>query len=160
MKRALISGLLLSVVALPVMAGNEGPGCGLGNQIWKGKSGLMAHISAGTTNSSFSNQAFGITSGTLGCNQNAVASNELEKKVFVASNIDDLAQDIAQGNGQHLSSLAALMGIEEQDKDAFFSLTQSNFENIFNSEEPTYKEVLAALDSTMATDQRFAHYVR
>jgi hypothetical protein len=159
MKRALISGLLLSIAALPAMADNEGPGCGLGQKVWKGKSGLSAHSSAATTNGTFSNQLFGITSGSLGCNKDAVASNDLEKKAFVASNIDDIAKDIAQGNGKHLSSLASLIGIQQQDREAFFSLTQNNFETIFKTEEPTYHDVLAALDSTMAADQHFARYV-
>jgi len=160
MKRALFTGLFLSVASLPAMAGSEGPGCGLGQEVWKGKSGLVAHTSAATTNGTAANQLFGITSGSLGCNKDAVVSNDLEKKVFVASNIDDLAQDIAQGNGQHLSSLASLIGIEDQDKDAFFSFTQDNFESIFKTETSTYKEVLAALDSTMSTDDRFSRYVR
>jgi len=160
MKRLLFSGLLLSMTALPVLADNEGPGCGLGQTIWKGKSGLVAHTSAATTNGTVANQLFGITSGTLGCNKDAVASNDLEKKAFVASNIDDLAKDIAQGRGYHLSSLATLIGIPEQDKTAFFSLTQSNFETIFKTEESNYSDVLAALDDAMATNQQFVHYVR
>ena len=159
MKKILFSGLLLSVMSLPVMAENNGPGCGLGNQVWKGKTGLLAHISAATTNGTGS-QTFAITSGTLGCNQNAIVYNDLEKKAFVAFNTDDLAKDVAQGNGSHLASLASLIGIEEQDKTAFFSHTQNNFETIFPSNETSYGEILAALDTTMSTDVRFAKYVR
>ncbi len=159
MKRVLFSGLLLSMSVLPVLAANNGPGCGIGQQIWKGKTGLFAHTSAATTNGSLSNQLFGITSGSLGCNKDAVAYNDLEKKAFVASNIDDIAKDVAQGNGDHLASLASLIGIETQDKDAFFTLAQNNYENIFQSEDLNYNNVLAALDNAMETDVRFIRYV-
>jgi len=161
MKRVvLVTGLLLSVSALPVLAGNNGPGCGLGQQVFKGSSGLSAHSSAATTNGSFSNQLFGITSGSLGCNQDAVVSNDLETKVFVASNMDSLAQDVAQGGGAYLSSLAALMGIDEKDKSDFYSFTQQNYETLFKAEDSTYEDVLASLDDAMTVDSRFVTYVR
>ena len=43
-------------------------GCGVGTMIFKGKSGLAPHVLAVTTNGTFGNQTFGMTSGTLGCN--------------------------------------------------------------------------------------------
>lgn len=161
MKRVvLVAGLLLSVSAFPVLAGNNGPGCGLGQQVFKGSSGLSAHSSAATTNGSFSNQLFGITSGSLGCNQDAVVSNDIEKKVFVASNMDSLAQDVAQGGGSYLTSLASLMGIKAKDKSAFYSFTQKNFETIFKTENKTYEDVIASLDAAMIDDSRLTTYVR
>ena len=159
MTKILLSGLLLSVSALPAMAGNNGPGCGLGETVWKGQTGLMPHISAATTNGTGS-QSLAILSGTLGCNQDAVVYKEMEKEAFVAFNTDDLAKDVAQGNGSHLASLASMIGIEEQDKTDFFSLTQDNYESIFQANNVAYKDVLAAIDTAMASDARFVRYVR
>ncbi len=159
MKKILFSGLLLTVSSLPVLAENAGPGCGLGENIWKGQSGLMPHISAATTNG-IGSQSFAITSGTLGCEEDSVVYNDIEKKAFVAFNTDDLAKDVAQGSGDHLTSLASMIGIETQDRSAFFTLAQNNYEVIFQSETLAYGDILAALDSAMVTDTRFARYVR
>lgn len=159
MTKILLSGLLLSISALPVMAENNGPGCGLGETIWKGQSGLMPHISAATTNGTGS-QSLAILSGTLGCNQDAVVYKEMEKEAFVAFNADDLAKDVAQGNGSYLASLASMIGIEKKDEAEFFSLTQDNYESIFQANNGAYQNVLAAIDTAMASDARFARYVR
>ena len=159
-KFCLAVGFILTAPQLTFAAQN-GPGCGLGQQVWKGQSGLFAHTSAATTNGTFSNQLFGLTSGTLGCDaDNAVVENEYEKKQFVAANIDFLAQDVAQGNGDHLYSLASLMGIKQQDKSTFFSVAQANYDNIFTSSNTDYKSVLAALDVAMSENPRLKHYVR
>ena len=159
MKKILFSGLLLTTISsLPAMAENAGPGCGLGENIWKGQTGLMPHISAATTNGTGS-QTFAITSGTLGCEKDAMVYNDLEKKAFVAFNTDDLAKDAAQGNGNHLASLADMIGIKAQDQPAFFKLTQNNYGTIFQSETLAYDDVLAALDDAMAADVHFAQYV-
>ncbi|MDH5377911.1 MAG: DUF3015 domain-containing protein [Gammaproteobacteria bacterium] len=162
MKR-ILSIAMVACFAAPFVAnaGNNGPGCGLGTNIWKGKTGLLAHTSAATTNGSLSNGWFGITSGSLGCNGDDVVSNEYQKKVFVASNIDSLATDISRGSGDHLESLAALMGVQSQDRDAFYSLAQRNYDEIFKSENTNdYQTVLSALDTAMRSDQQLSKYIQ
>jgi hypothetical protein len=101
----------------------NGPGCGWGATLFKGQSGLFAHTAAATTNGTTWNQWFGLTSGTAGCDPDTVVSNEYQRKLFVASNMDNLSQDMAQGRGDHLDALASLLDISEQDKPGFFSLT-------------------------------------
>ncbi len=158
MKKTMMALLL---VASPTMAlADNGPGCGMGAELWKGKSGLVAHTSAGTTNGTFSSPLSGLLSGTSGCENPGVVSNDYQQKIFVSMNLDDLAQDVAQGSGDHLSSLASLMGVASEDRDAFNSLAQDNYEKIFVSSTGDYSGVLSAFSSVMGTDSHFSHYVQ
>lgn len=156
--RRVICGLVL-MAPLVAMADN-GPGCGWGSQLWKGDTGLFAHTSAGTTNSSSSNPLLGLLSGTSGCENPGVVKNDFQQKMFVAQNLDDLAKDVAQGSGDHLNSMANLMGIEEGDKGQFYKLAQANYGSIFKSSDSDYNDVLAALNGVMASDKHLLRYVR
>lgn len=151
--------VLLAMGSVSAFAG-DGPGCGLGQRVWQGKSGLFAHTSAATTNGIFANQLFGITFGTLGCSPSAVVENEYEKKQFVAANIDELARDTAKGNGAHLVSLAGLMGISAEDQAAFFAVSQANYDKIFTSDMHDYRDVLAGFDNVLRADAHLSRYVR
>jgi hypothetical protein len=74
---------------------------------------------------------FGITSGTLECEQPAnIAANE-QLMEFASRNMDNLAKDISKGDGESLNTLAELMEIPAQDQSAFFATLQSNFGKIF-----------------------------
>jgi len=158
MKKTTIALLLLTS---PVIAfADNGPGCGLGAELWKGQTGLVAHTSAGTTNGTFSSPLSGLLSGTSGCDNPGMVSNEYQKKVFVSMNMDDLAQDIAKGSGDHLSSLASLMGIDSNDQNAFYSLAQQSYDHIFVSSTDDYSNVIAALDDVMRADDHFVRYVQ
>jgi hypothetical protein len=167
MKKSILtlSFVVLAASATGAMAAgksdqNYGPGCGLGQQIWHGQTGLLAHTSAGTTNGTSYNQWFGISSGTLGCKDNSVVQNDYERKLFVASNLDTLAQEAAQGQGAHLASLADLMGVKASDKAAFYSLTQAHYASVFAADHSDSTQVLAALDSAMQGDAQLAQYIR
>jgi len=144
----------------PIVAmADSGPGCGLGAQLWKGQTGLVAHTSAGTTNASSFNPLSGILSGTSGCENPGVVKNDYQQKVFVAQNLDDLAKDVAQGSGDHLNSMADLMGIKESDKGQFYKLAQANYGSIFKTKDSDYNDVLAALNVVMAGDEQLVRYV-
>ena len=90
-------------------------------------------ILAATTNNIYGNQTFGITSGTLGCTQDGVVSSSAKLSMFTGSNMDRLARDMSQGEGESLATLADLMGIESTDKAAFYSASRENFDKIFAS---------------------------
>ena len=107
-----IAGLLLFTFALSALAEERGAGCGLGKQLFEGQTGLVPHIMAATTNGISGNQTFGLTSGTSGCDVDGVIMNDRAPEAFVEVNFDNLSQDMAQGNGQYLHSLATLMGCE------------------------------------------------
>jgi hypothetical protein len=161
LKRTLLTvGICLALPISAAQAANDGAGCGLGKVVLGGKSGVGTNIGAGILNMTSGNQTFGMTSGTLGCDTSTTVQNESkERDVFVASNIDNLSVDAAQGQGNYLASLAHIMAIEEQDKNSFYSLTQNRYEDLFvNSEKP--EEVLAALDMAMASDNQLSKYIR
>lgn len=150
MKKVVCSVALLSLSSLALA--DNGPGCGWGAQLWKGKTGLVAHTSAGTTNGSSFNPLAGLVSGTSGCENPGVVNNDYEKKVFVAMNLDDLARDAAQGSGEYLSSMAKLMGIDEKYHASFFQMAQANYASIFNAENADYQQVLTSIDALMRSD--------
>ncbi len=84
-----------------------------------------------TTNSIFGSQTFGITSGTLGCDQPAnVAANERLME-FTAANLDNLARDIAVGQGESLDTLAELLEVPATERGAFYYRLQNDFDGIF-----------------------------
>ena len=137
-----------------------GPGCGLGQQIFAGQSGLAAHVLAATTNTTFFyNQIFGLSFDSLGCNGDTVVTAEFQRKVFVASNFDNIARDAAQGGGDHLQSLAAIMQIQDNDADHFFQLAQLNYDELFGANSATdHKAWLEKLDDTLAADPTLSKY--
>lgn len=128
---------------------DNGPGCGLGHQVWKGQTGLAAHVLAATTNNTAYIQAFALSSGTSDCDPNKQVKNEYQRKVFVAANYDELARDVALGGGDRLAALAALSGVEPADRDAFYRTAQQEFNTLFKAES-TSDDMLASLDNLIA----------
>ena len=160
MKKVALS-LALAAATLPGFAlADSGPGCGIGTQIFKGQSGLFAHTLAATTNGSTYNQYFGLTSGTLECNPTAVVSNEFERVNFVAANLDNLSQEMAQGAGSHMQALAALYDIAPADRAQFYQLTQRKMPQLLDSSKDGAQALLASLDTAMGADPVLAKYSR
>jgi len=135
--------LIICFIATAVYAGTrDNTGCGLGSLIFKDNDGLLSQTCAATTNGILGNQTFGITSGTLDCKQHTtLVQNEVIQK-FVADNMDSLAQNIAMGYGESLTTLAELMEIPEQERSVFCYTLQFNFDKIFPSGDVTPIEVL------------------
>ncbi|WP_198411294.1 DUF3015 family protein [Marinimicrobium alkaliphilum] len=151
-KRIAITAALISA---PMLASAD-PGCGLGAQVWDGQDGPIAHILAATTNGTSANQTFGMTSGTLGCDTSETIS---AAALFMNDNIDQVAENMASGEGEALDALASLLGIEATDRAAFQSLAQSEFGSIFAAEDVTAGAAMGNLVVAMSTDTRLAKYV-
>lgn len=118
-------------------------GCGLGYLLFKdANDSTFMEILAVTTNGTVGNQTFGITTGTLECNEptNVVSNERLNE--FVASNMDTIAQDIAVGDGEALATLAELMEVPSVKRAEFFSILQKNFSEIFTSEDIQSAQVI------------------
>lgn len=134
-------------------------GCGMGTQVWKGKSGLAPKILAGTTNGISANQLFGISFGTLGCGDfNKAITAQARVSQFVEGNAEALARDMAVGQGESLNVLATLIGVQDQDKQAFFSTAKANFSTIYATENQTSGQVVAALNQVLAKDSTLKAY--
>jgi len=124
-------------------------GCGLGSMLLGNEPGLV-QILAVTLNGIAGNQTFGITSGTLNCEKQANFAGNQNLNQFVAANMDRLAQDIARGEGESLSTLVELMGIAQADRPAAYAKLQSNFSNIFASEQVEAADVIDQVAITVA----------
>ena len=134
-------------------------GCGLGQIVFEGQSGLLPNILAMTTNTGLSsNQVLGLTSGTSGCDDTVVVTNEYQRKIFVSNNLDSLSREIAQGQGDHLSSLATLMGVSLEDQPIFFSFTQNQYGSLFSSSNINADQLIAALDNAMRLNPTLSKY--
>ncbi len=118
-------------------------GIGLGTIIFQGKDGLLSQICAATTNGSFGNQTFAITSGTLDAKPyDGLASRRKMLNDFVASNMDVLARDMAAGSGESVDALAELMSVPAADRTAFAQKLQTNFGSIYTSTAVTNTQVV------------------
>jgi hypothetical protein len=153
-KKILLAGLVL--VCGPALA-DSGPGCGWGAEVFKGKSGVPSHVMAATTNGTFGNQTFGMSTGTAGCDaKKKISTAQLDQ--FLDSNLDKVAYDMSRGHGEVLESLATLMGIQEQDITSFFNATKANFDRIFSSAEISRAQVVESLIAVMQEDGNLAQY--
>jgi hypothetical protein len=155
MKKLLIAGLLTLSTPLAVHANSAG--CGLGSTLFKGQSGIAPNVLAVTTNGTFGNQTFGITTGTLGCNQNDTVSAAADS--FINNNMERVARDMSTGGGETMDTLAALMKIEDADKAKFLQVSQHNFTTIYSRDDVTSAEVLSSLKAVMLSDKDLAKYV-
>ena len=137
--------ILLSIAAVAALGTasfatvNNQTGCGLGSQIIHDDSSALMLALQATTNSLFANQTFGITSGTSGCKRAKLVLNERAAE-FVAANMDQLSREIAIGEGESVETLAELLDVE--DKAAFASALQANYNAIYASEKADMATVL------------------
>ncbi len=139
MKKLLLISASIALLTTVSFA-NPNTGCGLGSQIIKSQDSVLMQIFAATTNGTSGNQTFGITSGTSGCAKpSKIVSNE-KVNTFVANNMDSLAVDISNGEGESIDTLATLLNV--QDKTAFKATLQNNFATIYSSSDVTSAQVI------------------
>ena len=140
MKKILLSTAATILLATSAMATvNNQTGCGLGSQIIKDDSTAIMLALQATTNGTSGNQTFGISSGTSGCQKTRFVMNETTQR-FVASNMDQLSKEIAMGHGEAVETLAELLKVE--DKAAFISSLQKNYNSIYTSSNVKMANVL------------------
>ena len=156
-KVLILGGLILSVAATTAMADPD-VGCGWGTQAFKGSRGKTSKILAATTNGIFSNQTFGISSETSGCKGEGVIASAQRVNMYAGANIDNLQRDIALGQGESLATLAHLMGIQDADKPAFYSMAKAHFADIFPSADVTAGQMLTNMSQLMASDPALSKY--
>ena len=143
MKKLLVilgGAVLLTGASFAVNKSNTG--CGLGYVAMKDQEGVIFEALAVTTNGTSANQTFGITSGTLECEKPAKFVKNEKLQRFVSENMDELAQDIARGEGKYIETLADLMGIPVEQRPEFYTKLQRNFNRIFPSESVSSAHVI------------------
>ena len=151
--------LVVDVVAVSAAAsGDSGAGCGLGKLAWMdygGQKQIAPQVMMATTNGTFGSQTFGISSGTSGCTNDGVIIKNKHMNM-ARSTFDSLIQEMAQGQGEHLASLATLLGVPQKDQPAFFALVQEKYEILLESNEATPLTMLQALQAAMAENPALA----
>ncbi len=147
MKRALLACAIIVVFAASAMAAGtarNNVGCGLGTMLFKNNadgSSLLQAFQA-TTNGTFGNQTFGVTSGTSECTQPAKFVKNDRVSEFVFANLDNLAKDIANGKGETLETLAELMGVPAAERETFARNLKTHFAEIFPGAGVEYAHVV------------------
>jgi hypothetical protein len=152
MKKVLLTSMVFFLMATGIAfagAPRENCGCGLGTLLFEGKDGLVQQILAATTNGSFGSQTFGISSGTLGCNQPTEWASNEQLNNFVADNMDNLAKDAAMGQGEYVDTLAVLMGVSSSRRAEFSQMLQNNFSSIFNEASVSHADVIEKIAHLM-----------
>src|SRR4051812_12655941 len=160
MKKLLVVVSVAAVFPMTAMAAGENNigNCGWGSKLFEGQSGVAPQVLGATTNGTFGNQTFAITSGTSGCTQDGAVKSNWKTALFIDGNKEKLARDMSIGNGEALDSLAHLMGIEAQDRAAFGRLAKDNMARIFPSDSVATESVVAALREVLAANAQLARY--
>jgi Protein of unknown function (DUF3015) len=159
--------LLLSVAVLfgmqagIAMAANPdtGPGCGLGKLAWadyKNQKNIAPQVLMATTNGTFGSGTFGISSGTSGCTNDGKVMAEQKTTLFAELNFENLTQEMAQGQGEHLASLATLMGVPTEQHAAFFAMTQERYTSLVKTGEASPVAMVKAINDAIASHPVFA----
>lgn len=165
MKKVIMLGVIGMFVAMQggfaLAAGNPdtGPGCGLGKLAWQNyphQKVIGIQTMEATTNGLMGNQTFGISSGTSGCTNDGKFWAQEKVNVFAALNFENLAQDMAQGHGEHIASLATLMGIPADQQPAFFAMTQEKYASLVTAGETSPVAMVKALNEAVATHPMLA----
>lgn len=157
-KRLVIVQLAVALISMQGMSAfaanpDTGPGCGLGKLAWsdyKGQKQIAPQVMMATTNGTFGSQTFGISTGTSGCTNDGTVMASEKANLFAAINFDNLSQEMAQGHGEHLASLATLLGVPAEQQSEFFALTQERFAQLTASGETSPVAMVKALNDTIA----------
>jgi len=158
----------LGVVAVASQAGlalaanpDTGPGCGLGKIAWadfKNQKNIAPQVLMVTTNGTGMN-TFAISSGTSGCTNDGQVWASEKANVFAAINFDNLSQEMAQGKGEHLASLATLMGVPVEQHPAFFAMTQERYSDLVQAGESSSIALVRALNEAVSQSPVLAQAV-
>ena len=146
--------VLFGAQASLAMASNPdtGPGCGLGKLAWadyKGQKEIAPQVLMATTNGIGMN-TFAISTGTSGCTNDGKIMSEHKTTVFASLNFDALTAEMAQGQGEHLASLATLMGVPAERHGEFFVMTQERYASLVQAGEASPVALVKSLNEAIA----------
>jgi hypothetical protein len=156
MKKLLIA-VAIALPASAMAAGENNIGnCGWGSKLFDGQSGIAPQVLGATTNGTFGNQTFAITSGTSGCTQDGAVKSNWKTALFIDGNKEMLARDMSVGSGETLDSLAHLMGVEAQDRAAFNQVAKENLWKIFAADSTA--DIMANFRQVLSANEQLARY--
>ena len=135
MKKSLAMCAVAAAVcfAMPSHAIDSTGGCGLGSMAWRGQSGIIPQVLAMTTNNTLSNNTFGVTFGTSGCDPNGRVTGGTGKMVLavIENNMEQFAMDASAGRGETIDTIAGILNVDSKELGA---KAQQNFAYLFTDE--------------------------
>ena len=157
--KKIIAGLVLISASSVANAGAAGgdAGCGWGQALFEGQSGMATHVLAGITNITTGNNTFGMTTGTNGCTTTGTLGYSGQS--VVSSIMDEFSEDVARGEGDAMDTVAVVYGVEAQDRDTFAKVMHENFTTLFPSEDVTAEDMMASIEVIMKSDETLSKYV-
>ena len=132
---------------------DTGPGCGLGKLAFadfKNQKNIAPQVLMATTNGTFGSTTFGISSGTSGCTNDGQVWADQKVTMFALLNFENLTQEMAQGKGEHLVSLATLMGVPDDQHGEFLSMAQERYTSLVQGGENPSASLVKALNDAIA----------
>ena len=144
----------LAYAGIAAQAADQSSGCGMGWSVAP-KNSLLSSSTRSLVNATFSN-TIGMTSGTSGCSKHSIVQNEKKAIHFAEANQGQLVIEMAQGQGEHLRSLAAVMGCSPASAHRFGSATQRGYTKIFPANEVSASQMLEGVKSVIQTDPMLA----
>jgi len=153
MKKIVIT-VILCLMMVSVASANtvrKDCGCGLGGMAIGDKEGLLWNLLGTFLNGLCGNQTFAMSSGTSDCGVPEKLAIFDQMNIFVADNMDALAVDIAQGNGESLDALAEIARVSETNRPVLYSALQNNFSRIYPNTEVTSDTVVTEISKIMET---------
>ena len=158
MKKIVLAAALLGASMTVSANAPGGPGCGWGNMLFEGQSGLPVHLLASTVNATSGNATFGMTSGTNGCDTSGALAYNGSSLLAMNGVLEEVAHDIAMGEGEALTALSVSMGVAAEDRSHCNQTLHQHFSAIFPHENVTAEDVLASIQSILKADQQLAKY--
>jgi len=151
MKKVIALSLLAALVPTLASARGNHPmaGCGLGYLLLSNQdnSKIMQVVGA-TTNGTFGSQTFGISSGTSGCTEDGAVKLVKATEVYAEVNLDSLRREMASGQGEYVTTLAAMLGATNTT--TLVRYFQENYSAIFPSASTSSTEMLQNLSAKLA----------
>jgi hypothetical protein len=105
-----------------------------------------AHLNAFCMTTYSTAKAFGCPSCVT---EDGQVAGHAKVKLFASTNWDNLSQDMAQGQGEHLASLAALLNVPAEQQPAFFEWAQGKYRASTGVETP--EQVIASVHETWSS---------
>lgn len=144
MKRIVLV-LAVLLVAAPSFADDQSSGCGLGWSVFK-KNSLISSYSRNITNLVASNSS-AMTTGSSGCAKHDLIMREKAAQYYAEANFQKLQTEFAEGQGEHLTAFANILGCFGNAGEVF----QNNYETIFPSQNANPTQMLDSVKASLRT---------
>lgn len=159
LKKTLLAAILVGASSSAFAVAPGGPGCGWGNMLFEGNSGLPMHILATIVNGTSGNATFGMTTGTNGCSTDGSLTYGGKSLLGMTGVLEEVAHDMAQGHGEALTALSVSLGVAAEDRAHFNQVMHQNFAVIFTSDDITAEQAAANIHQVMGQDQQLQQYI-